>query len=154
MSRARERGFTLVEAMVSLAILAIVSTVMAGTFVIGAKAITKETATIAADTATSQASLTLVRDLNSANALPQGTINSGSSKTFTYGSPAVTVTYSVDANRNLIRTAAGVATVAARGITSIVITVSGCYAIVTIQPSAAGASASTLQVSNRPGGCF
>jgi hypothetical protein len=54
----------------------------------------------------------------------------------------------------LIRTVSGSAQVAARGITSVTIAVTGCYATVTILPSAVGATASTLNVSNRPGGCF
>jgi hypothetical protein len=64
------------------------------------------------------------------------------------------VVYSVDASRNLIRTVNGTAQVAARGITSVTIAVTGCYTTITIQPSAVGATASTLNVSNRPGGCF
>jgi hypothetical protein len=74
--------------------------------------------------------------------------------TLTYGSAPTTVVYSVDGNRNLIRTVSGTAQVAARGITSVTIAVTGCYVTVTIQPSAIGATASTLNVSNGPGGCF
>ena len=150
----RQQGFTLVEMMVSLALLAIVTLVMASTFLVGYKAISNESSIIAASTAVSSADIWLVRDLNSANGLVAGTINSGSSLSLSEGSPAVTVQYSVDANRNLIRTAGGVATVAARGITSVVIAVSGCDATVTLQPSATGAASSTLNVSNRPGGCL
>jgi prepilin-type N-terminal cleavage/methylation domain-containing protein len=154
-TRQHQRGFTLVETMVGISIFAIVSLVMISTFLVGYRTISAEARVIAADTATSNASLSLVRDLNSANALPAGTISSTSTVTLNYGAPpAVTVIYGVDPNGNLIRTVNGSAQVAARGITSVVISVSGCYATATIQPSAAGASPSTLNVSNRPGGCF
>jgi prepilin-type N-terminal cleavage/methylation domain-containing protein len=154
---ARQRGFTVIEALIGITILSIVTLVMASTFLVGVRAISNEARIIAADNASSDASLSLVRDLNSANALPGGpvTISSASSLTLQYGSPpAVTVVYSVDANANLIRTVGVAAQVAARGITSVVIAPAGCYVTVTIQPSAVGATASTLNVSNRPGGCF
>lgn len=154
MTRQSQRGFTIVETMVGITIFAIVSLVMISTFLVGYRTISTEARIIAADTAVSDASLSLVRDLNSANALATGTISTTSTMTLDYGAPAVTVVYSVDANSNLIRTVNGSAQVAARGITSVVITVNGCYATATIQPSATGASASTLNVSNRPGGCF
>lgn len=149
-----QRGYTIIEALIGITILSIVTLVMAGTFLVGVRAISNESRVIAADNATSDASLSLVRDLSSAVALAAGTINVATPMTLTYGSPAVTIVYSVDANGNLIRTVNGAAQVAARGITSVTITVAGCYATVTIQPSAVGASASTLNVSNRPGGCF
>lgn len=136
-----------------IAILSIVSLVMAGTFLVGYRTVSTEARIIAAGTAVSNASLSLVRDLNSAAILPAGTINAASSLTLTYGSPAVTVVYSVDTASNLIRTVNGNPRVAARGITSVSIAVAGCYATVTIQPSATGAAAQTLNVSNRPGGC-
>lgn len=157
MRRAQQRGFTLVEAMVSLALLAIVTAVMASTFLVGYTTITRESRTIAADTAISEASLWLLRDLNSANTVATGTINNSSSVSFTYGVlPSLfVVTYAVDANNNLIRTVApGGSTVVGRGITSVSITASGCYETVTIQPSAPGSGPETLNVSNRPGGCF
>jgi prepilin-type N-terminal cleavage/methylation domain-containing protein len=149
----RQKGFTLVEAMVGLAIFAVVSLVMVSTFLVGYKTVSNEARVIAADTAVSEASLSLVRDLNSANALAPGTIPGGAIA-MTYGSPPVPVAYSIDASHNLIRTVNGTDQVAARGVTSVTITLAGCYATVTIQPSAAGAAASTLNVSNRPGGCF
>ncbi len=152
----RQRGYTVVEALIGIAILSMVTLVMASTFLVGVRAISGEARIIAADNASSDASLSLVRDLNSANALPGGpvTISATTSVTLTYGSPPVTVVYSVDANSNLIRTVGPSAQVAARGITSVVIAPAGCYVTVTIQASATGATASTLNVSNRPGGCF
>jgi type II secretory pathway pseudopilin PulG len=151
----RQGGYTLVEALVGITILGIVTLVMASTFLVGVRAITNEARIIAADNATSDASLSLVRDLNSAAPLTAGPITVGTPMTLTYGSGPTTVIYSVDANSNLIRTVNGTAQVAARGITSVTIVVPpGCYATVTIQPSAVGATASTLNVSNRPGGCF
>jgi hypothetical protein len=38
--------------------------------------------------------------------------------------------------------------------TSVVISAVGCYATVTLQPSATGAPAATLNLSNRIAGCF
>jgi prepilin-type N-terminal cleavage/methylation domain-containing protein len=151
---ARQRGFTLVEALVGTALFSIVALVMASTFLVGYRTLNNEARIIAADAAISNASLSLVRDMNSANVVPVGTINAVNALTLTYGSPAVTVVYSVDANRNLIRTVNGSAQVAARGITSVAIAAPTCYATITIQPSAAGAAAVTLNASNRPGGCF
>ena len=150
----RQAGFTILEMAVGVAIMVLVSIAMAGTFLVGYQTLTTEARVIAADTAVNEASLVLVHDLESTNALVAGTIGAGSTITMTYGSPAVTVVYSVDANKNLIRTGNGNAQTAARGITSVTITVAGCYATASIQPSATGASASTLNVSNRRGGCF
>jgi prepilin-type N-terminal cleavage/methylation domain-containing protein len=151
----RQQGFTIIEALIGITILSIVTLVMASTFLVGVRSISNEARIIAADNATSDASLSLVRDLSSAVPLTPGTINAITPMTLTYGSGPTTVMYNVDANSNLIRTVNGSAQVAARGITSITIAVPpGCYATVTIQPSAVGATPSTLNVSNRPGGCF
>jgi prepilin-type N-terminal cleavage/methylation domain-containing protein len=149
----RQRGFTLVEAMVGVAIFTVLTLAMAGTFLVGYRAISNEARVIAADTAFSNASLWVTRDFNSANSLPAGTISTSTSLTFSYGSPAVNVTYSIDSSRNLMRTVA-TAQVVARGITSVAVSWAGCYGTVTIQPSATGASAVVLNVSNRPGGCI
>jgi prepilin-type N-terminal cleavage/methylation domain-containing protein len=149
-----QRGFTIVEMMVSVAIFTIVVLVMASTFLVGYKTITNESRSIAANSALSDATIPLLRDLSTANVLVPGTIDSANSVSFTYGSPAVTVTYSVDGNNNLVRSTSNGSSVAARGIASVVIAVSGCYATATIQPSATGSSAGLLNVSNRPGGCF
>jgi prepilin-type N-terminal cleavage/methylation domain-containing protein len=153
-SGVRQRGFTLVEAAVGMAIVSLVTLAMAGTFLVGYQAVTKETRAISADTAVSHAAISLTRDLNSAASIPTGTINSGSTLSLTYGSPSVTVVYSIDSSSELIRTAGGVAKVAARGMTSVVISAAGCYATLTLQPSATGAAAVTLHVSNRHAGCF
>src|SRR5213080_2367385 len=109
-----QRGFTLVEVMVSIAIFTIVSLAMAGTFLVGYRAISNEARVIAADTAVSNASLWLTRDLNSATTTSgcPCTIQAGSPLTLTYGVPPVTVVYSVDGSRNLIRTVGGSAQVA------------------------------------------
>lgn len=155
MTRAnRQRGYTIVEALIGITILSIVTLVMASTFLVGVRAVSNEARIIAADNATSDASLSLVRDLNSAVIVTAGTINAATPMTLTYGSAPTTVVYSVDGSGNLIRTVNGTAQVAARGITRVTIAVNGCYSTVTIQPSAVGSSASTLNVSNRPGGCF
>jgi type II secretory pathway pseudopilin PulG len=151
-----QRGFTIVEAMLGIAVFTIVALAMAGTFLVGYRAISNEATDISAGTATSDASIWLIRDLTSADSRPAGTVNSSNSLTFTYGQGVTTVTYAVDANRNLTRAVGGSTQVAARGITSVTIGGwgAGCYGTVTIQPSASGAPAVVLNVSNRPGGCF
>jgi prepilin-type N-terminal cleavage/methylation domain-containing protein len=157
MSRApHQRGFTLVEMMVGIAILSIVSVAMAGTFLVATRTVSNEARVIAADEAVSAASLWLTRDLNSANVLPGGpvTVSPGNPWTLTYGSPAVTVVYSIDNNRDLVRTVGGAPGTAARGISSVTVNPAGCYLTVTIQPSATGASAATTNIGNRPAGCW
>jgi prepilin-type N-terminal cleavage/methylation domain-containing protein len=150
-----QRGFTLVEMMVGLAILSIVTIAMGGTFLVASRAVSNEARAIAADEAISGASLWLTRDLNSAIALPAGMVSLGNPPvTLQYGSPAVTVAYSVNANHDLVRAVNGVDTTAARGVTSVTVTPAGCYATVTIQPWATGAIAATFNVGNRPGGCW
>lgn len=149
-----EGGFTLVEAMLGMAILGVITVAMAGTFLVGSRSLTNEARILSADTAVSHASFTLTRDLNSATTVPTGTISTASSVTLHYGSPQITVVYSIDANNELIRTVGVSAQVAARGITSVGITAAGCYATATIQPSATGAAAVTLNVGNRPAGCL
>jgi prepilin-type N-terminal cleavage/methylation domain-containing protein len=150
----RQRGFTLVEMLVGLTLLSVVTIAMAGTFLVASRAVSNEARVIAADEAVSGASLWLTRDLNSAAALPAGTVSTGNTVTLTYGLPAVTVVYSVNTNHDLVRTVNGVPGTAARGVTSVVFSAAGCYATVTIQPSATGAAAATFNVSNRPGGCW
>lgn len=152
-----QRGFTLVEAMLGIAVFTVVGLAMAGTFLIGYRAINNEAADISAGSATSDASIWLTRDLNSADTMPSGTINAANPPlTFTYGGGATSVSYRVDGSRNLIRTVGANAQVAARGITSVTIGGwgTGCYGTVTIQPSASGEPAVVLNISNRPGGCF
>lgn len=154
--RQRQRGFTVVEMMVGLAILSIVTVAMAGTFLVASRAVSNEARAIAADEAVSGASLWLTRDLNSATALPAGpvTISAGNPLTLTYGVPPVTVIYSIDNNSDLVRTVGVTPGTAARGVTSVTINATGCYVTVTIQPSATGATAATFNVGNRPGGCW
>lgn len=154
MRRTRQAGFTILEMAVGVAIMALVSIAMGGTFLVGYKTLTTEARVIAADTAINEATLVLTHDLSSANALVAGTIGGASTLTLTYGSPATTVVYSVDANNNLIRTVNGSTQTAARGISTVAVATTGCYATVSIQPSATGAAAATLNLSNRPGGCF
>src|SRR5437773_7851020 len=91
--------------MVSLAILAVITLAMGGTFLVAYRAISTEARVIAADEAVSGASLWLTRDLNSANVLPTGTADATPIfVSFSYGShPAVSVVYSVNANHDLVR---------------------------------------------------
>ncbi len=155
--RRGQEGFTLVEMMVSVTILAVLTVAMAGTFLVGYRAIGNEARVIAADTAVSRASMWLTRDLNSATTTLgcPCTIQAGSPMTLTYGAPPGTsVVYSIDASQNLVRTVNGSDQVAARGITRVSISWVGCYGTVSILPSAASAVAVVLNLSNRPGGCF
>ena len=140
--------------MVGAALLTVITLAMAGTFLVAYKSLTNEARVVAADTAASHTSFTLTRDLASAATVPAGTVSSSSTVTLTYGAPLVTVVYSLNAKNELIRTVNGSAQVAARDVTSVVITATGCYATATIQPSATGAAAYSLNVANRPGGCF
>jgi type II secretory pathway component PulJ len=152
----RQGGFTLVETVIGLAIVTAITIALAGTFLVAAKSLSNEARTIAADTAISHASFTLTRDLASASPVPTGSVSAAPPTTLnlTYGSPPIAVVYSINASGDLIRTSGSSAQVAARGISSIVVAAAGCYLTATIQPSAAGAAAVTLNVGNRPGGCF
>lgn len=157
----RQSGLSLVEMMVGLVLMTVVSLTLAGATVVGYRTFTVETRQIATGKAVSGASLTLVRDLSSATAFTIGTITRNNVGSFqvTYGSPAITVTYRIDAANNLTRTAGGSTSVAARGMQSVTIARAAnpvCDITVTIRPSAVGAAAVTLRVSQRVGarGCF
>jgi len=157
----RQAGFSLVEMMLGLVLMTVVSLTLAGATVVGYRTFTAETRQIAAGKAVSGASLTLVRDLSSATTLTIGTItrNTGTLQV-TYGVPPATVViYRIDAANNLTRTIGGSTSVAARGMQSVTITRAVnpvCDITVTIRPSAVGAAAVTLRVSQRVGtrGCF
>lgn len=155
----RQAGFTLVEMMVGLVIMTVVALALVGATLVGYRTITVEARTIAANQTVSNASLALVRDLSSATTIATGTISPGAGTlTVTYGSPVTTVTYRIDANRNLLRTVGASTSVAARGMQTLTIAVGNpaCFTAVTITPSAVGAVGSTLNVTQRAGaqGCF
>jgi type II secretory pathway pseudopilin PulG len=155
----RQAGFTLVEAIVGTLIMTLVAMALGGTFAVGYRSLRTEARQIAAGQAVSRASIAMLWDLSSASAVPTGTISPGTGTlSFTYGSPPVTAVYTVDANNNLIRTAGGNARVAARGIQSLSVAAGNpaCYFTVTVQPSAVGSAAQTLNLSQRTGaqGCF
>ena len=155
----RQRGFTLVELLVALALTSLVALVLAQTFLVGYQVLTTESRAIAADTAISSATLTLTRDLSSGtvtSALPDTLTPSSGTLTVSYGNPPVAVTYRVDAAHNLVRTVAGVSTVSSRGMGRVVITAGApaCFLSVSLTPSAAGAAAQTLRIGQRPLGCF
>jgi prepilin-type N-terminal cleavage/methylation domain-containing protein len=158
--RRRQGGFTLVEVLVGLLVGTVVSLALASAFLLGYRTISQEARQIAADQAISNASLTLLRDLTSATTISTGTITAGSAPplSVTYGVPATTATYGIDAKNNLIRTVGGTQRVAARGMARVVIAPPGpaCYYTVTLTPSAVGAVAVTLNASTRvgPQGCF
>ena len=154
-----QAGFTLVELMVGMLITTVVALALGGAFLVGSRAISTEARQIAADQAVSTASLPFLRDLTSATTASTGTITPGiGTLTVTYGAPVTTVTYRIDANRNLIRTVGASSTVAARGMQSVTIAPPGpaCYFTLTLTPSAAGALSATMNVSSRigPQGCF
>jgi prepilin-type N-terminal cleavage/methylation domain-containing protein len=159
--RYRQAGFTLVEAMVGLVILSIIMVALGGTFLVGYTTISREASAIAADTAVTSASFVLSRDMTSSiktSSLP-ATISPGSgSLNFQYGSPSVSATYTIDANLNLLRTTGGAASVVARGVQQMTVSAAGCVTTITILPSANGAAAQTLTMSQRVGaagtGCF
>ncbi|HEY0493974.1 MAG TPA: prepilin-type N-terminal cleavage/methylation domain-containing protein, partial [Candidatus Dormibacteraeota bacterium] len=112
----RQAGFTLIEVMVSLMIAAIVSIALSGGYLVGYRTISTEARQLAADQAVSAASLSLTRDLSSATTIGTGSITPGpTTLVVTYGLPATTVTYRIDAGNNLTRTVGGVTKVAARG---------------------------------------
>ena len=157
----RQAGFSLVEMMLGLVLMTVVSLALAGATVVAYRTFTTETRQIAAGKSVSGATLTLVRDLSSATTITIGTItrNNGTLQV-TYGTPPATVvTYRIDATNNLTRTTGGSTSVAARGMQSITIARAAnpvCDITVTIRPSAVGAAAVTLRVSQRVGtrGCF
>jgi type II secretory pathway pseudopilin PulG len=154
--RVSQRGFTVIEAMIGVLLMTILSLAMVGTFTVGYRTLSQEARQIGADNAVNGADMALTRDLSMATVLPTGTIGGGSTVSLNYGAPGSNaVVYSIDGSKNLIRTLNGAAQVVARGMTSVTISaVAGsCYATVTLQPSAVGATAQTLNVANRPGGC-
>ena len=153
---ARQRGFTVIEAMIGVLLMAILNLAMVGTFAVGYRTLSQEARQIAADNALNGADIALTRDLSMATVLPTGTIGGGSTVSFNYGAPASNaVVYSIDGSKNLIRTLNGNDQVVARGMTTVTISAAAgsCYATVILQPSAVGAAAQTLNVGNRPGGC-
>jgi len=153
---ARQRGFTVIEAMIGVLLMAILSLAMVGTFAVGYRTLSQEARQIAADNALNGADIALTRDLSMATVLPTGTIGGGSTVSFNYGAPGSNaVVYSIDGSKNLIRTLNGNDQVVARGMTTVTISAAAgsCYATVILQPSAVGAAAQTLNVGNRPGDC-
>ena len=156
MRKMRQHGFTVIEAMIGVLLMTILSLAMVGTFTVGYRTLSQEARQIAGDNAVNGADMALTRDLSMATVLPTGTIGGGSTMGFNYGPPGSNaVVYSIDGNKNLIRTLNGNAQVVTRGMSSVTVSaVAGsCYATVTLQPSAIGAAARTLNVGNRPGGC-
>lgn len=163
MRRHGQAGFTLTEMLISLAIVGIVSVVLAETFVVGYTTLSTESRQLAADNTASDASLWLTRDLQSSTlntALPVTLTPGTGTLSLSYGNPSTTVTYSIDASGNLQRAVSGGATTAAaRGMAQLTVATAGgsnpsCYLTITITPSANGARVRTLQVGQRVGGCF
>lgn len=158
-SRSGQRGFTLVELLVVLALTSLVALVLAQTFLVGYQVLTAESRAIAGDQAISSASLSLTRDLSSGkttSVLPLTLAPSSGTLVVVYGNPPVTVTYSIDASNNLIRTVGGASTVSSRGLKRLDVSAGApiCYLSLTLTPSAAGAAAQTLRVGERTLGCF
>ncbi len=159
-----QAGFTIIEALVGLAVITIIGLALGSTFLVGYTALNREARQLGAGTAAANASLTLTRDLSSST-ISSGlgvTITAGSgSLSLTYGSPATNVTYTIDANNNLIRTLSGGSSgsfVAARGVIQLTVSAGtpACVVNVSLLPSAVGATSQSLTVSRRIGasGCF
>ncbi|TMD15083.1 MAG: prepilin-type N-terminal cleavage/methylation domain-containing protein [Chloroflexi bacterium] len=154
-----QRGFTLVELLVGLALSSVVALVLAQTFLVGYQVLTAESRAIAGDQAISSASLSLTRDLSSGkttSVLPLTLTPGSGALLVVYGSPPVTVTYAIDASANLIRTAGGASTVSSRGLQRLDLSAGLplCYLNLSLTPSASGAAAQTLRVGERTLGCF
>jgi prepilin-type N-terminal cleavage/methylation domain-containing protein len=157
--RGRQRGFTLVELLVTLALTSLVGLVLAQTFLVGYQTLTAESRAIAADQAISSATLSLTRDVTSAtvsSALPVTLTTSSGSLVLAYGTAPVIVTYTIDASNNLLRSVGGVSTVASRGVQQLVVSrgAPACLLSVTVTPSTTGAAAQTVNLGQRPLGCF
>lgn len=155
----RQRGFTLIEMLVALAITSLVALVLAQTFLVGYQVLTAESRALAGDTAISSATLTLTRDLTSgtvSSSLPDTLGPSSGTLTLSYGTPPVPVSYSIDAADNLVRTVAGVTTVSSRGVRQLVVAAGApaCYLSISVTPSAVGATAQTMRIGQRPLGCY
>jgi prepilin-type N-terminal cleavage/methylation domain-containing protein len=155
----RQGGFTLVELLVAIALSALVALVLAQTFLVGYGVLTAESRALAGDTAISTATLSLTRDLSSgtvSSALPDSLTAGSGTLSLSYGNPAVTVSYSIDAAGNLIRSVAGVSSVSSRGLQQLLVTAGtpACFLSVTLTPSAVGATPQTVQIGQRPQGCF
>jgi Tfp pilus assembly protein PilE len=154
-----QRGFTIVEAAIGLLLVVFITAALASTFLVGYTTISKEAKQISADTALSDASLWLLRDLSSSTVTAYtGSLAPGNGRLLrlSYGNPATAVTYSIDAQRNLLRAVGGGSTsAAARSLQGLTLVTAGCQLTVTLTPSAI-ATAQTLQVTGRIGGagCF
>jgi Tfp pilus assembly protein PilE len=155
----RQGGFTIVEAAIGLLLVVFITAALASTFLVGYTTISKEAKQISADNALSDASLMLLRDLSSSTITAYtGNLAPGNGRILrvSYGNPAVTVTYSIDAQGNLRRAVGGGSTsAAARSLQGLSLAVAGCQRTVTLTPSAI-ATAQTLQVTGRIGaaGCY
>jgi prepilin-type N-terminal cleavage/methylation domain-containing protein len=156
----RQSGYTLIELLMATVITGVVAMALGGTYLVGYRSISLEANEVSADQAVSSASLNLTRDLSSgtvSSALPL-TLSPGSgSMVLSYGSPAVTVTYTINGGKTLLRAVSGgLTTVAGRGISQLTLSAGtpACYLSATILPSASGASAQTMNVGERTGGCF
>jgi len=147
-------GFTIIEAAIGLLVLALITGAMASTFLVGYTVISKEANQVSADSALGSSSLSLLRDLSSATSITYTgllTAGSGSLGVTAGAAPGTTVTYTIDAQGNLVRSGF----VAARGLQSLALATAGCQLTVTLTPKAI-AVAQTLRVTQRIGatGCY
>jgi prepilin-type N-terminal cleavage/methylation domain-containing protein len=166
MRRRGQAGFTLTELMIGVAVMAVVSISLGGTFEVGYQTLSQEGRKIAADRTVSATTLVLTRDISGssltgtwwggspANPLLPG---NGAFIALVYGPGGGTtvVTYSIDASGTLLRSlnfAAG--TVVARDLASLSIAQTGCLWSVSVLASASGASQRTFQVAQRNQGCI
>lgn len=152
--KAHQGGFTIVEAAIGLLLVVLITAALASTYLVGYTAISKEAKQVSADTALSDASLWLLRDLSSSTVTAYtGGLAPGNGRILrvAYGNPATTVTYSIDAQRNLLRAiGGGRTTVASRSLQGLTLVTAGCQLTLTLTPSAI-ATSQTLQVTARIG---
>jgi prepilin-type N-terminal cleavage/methylation domain-containing protein len=157
--RRRQRGFTLIELAINVAITGVIVVALGGTSVVGYAAINRSNATMAGDNATASVSVALTRDISSAAgvspALPVTLTPSAGSITFTPAGSTPARTYTIDAAGNVVRTVGGAATVAARGIAQLQFAAgsSPCQMQVTITASKGTLGAQGLTVARRMQGC-
>ncbi len=156
-SRRSQRGFTVVELAVSVAITATIMLALGGAFLAGYTAISRSNAALGGDNALAGASVALTRDLAGASTvspLPATLTPGAGTVTFTPPTGAAQ-TYSIDAARNLLRSSSGTTTAPGRGIAQVQVAAGSapCQLQVTITPSQGTLGAQPLLVSRRMQGC-
>lgn len=155
----RQRGFTLVELAINVAITGVIMVALGGTSVVGYAAINRSNATMAGDSAIASTSVALTRDISSATGvspgLPVTLVPGVGSITFTPAGSTPARIYTIDLAGNVVRTVGGTATVAARGVAQLQFAAgsSACQIQVTMTASKGTLGAQSLIVARRMQGC-